>query len=219
MADLKLYFFPRACSGVTMTALDMAGLDYERQVVNIFEKEQKTPEYLKIHPGGQVPALVVDGKAVSENASILILLDEMAPGAGILPDTGDPVEKAGYRSDLIRCSAAIHPAMRQIRMPMRFTNDQAFDGIYADGTEKLTTMLDPIEARLATQPWFYGAQMSIIDVYLRWILRTAMSASFPMKTRPKLLDHSARVEAHPSYRAAMALEAEAEQAAGLVYPA
>ncbi|MEM9436750.1 MAG: glutathione S-transferase family protein [Pseudomonadota bacterium] len=217
MADLKLYFFPRACSGVTMTALDMAGFDYDRQVINIFKGEQKSPEYLAIHPGGQVPALVVDGKPVSENSSILMLLDQMAPEAGILPASDDPVEKASYRSDLIRCSASIHPAMRQIRMPMRFTKDTDFAGIYADGVEKLSMALDPIEARLTGQTWFYGEKMSIIDVYLRWILRTAMSAEFPMETRPNLLDHSARVEAHPSYQAAMALEAEAEKAAGLNY--
>ncbi|MEM6895982.1 MAG: glutathione S-transferase N-terminal domain-containing protein, partial [Pseudomonadota bacterium] len=69
---MKLYFFPRACSGVTMTALDMAGVEYDRQLINIFKGEQKTPDYLAINPSGAVPTLLVDGKPIYENASILI---------------------------------------------------------------------------------------------------------------------------------------------------
>lgn len=218
MSDMKLYFFPRACSGVTMTALDMAGVEYDRQLINIFKGEQKTPDYLAINPSGAVPTLLVDGKPIYENASILIYLDMLAPDAGILPSSDDPAVKARYRSDLVRCSATLHPMMRQIRMPMRFTSDAHFDGIYADGTAKLNAGLAPMEAQLTGKSFLYGDEMSIVDVYLRWIMRTAMSAGFPVEKFPAVASLLDRVDAHPAYQRVMAIEAAETEAAGLTFP-
>ncbi|MEM8842736.1 MAG: glutathione S-transferase family protein [Pseudomonadota bacterium] len=218
MSELKLYFFPRACSGVTMTALEMAGLDYGSEVVNIMKGEQKSPEYLRIHRSGKVPALVVDGVPVTENASILTMLDAMAPDAGILPKTDNPLEKAQQRSDLVWCSSTIHPMVRQIRMPMRFTTEAPFEGIKADGIAKFADVLSEIEERVADGKWFYGDQFSIVDVYLRWLALTAASAGFPLSDFPNTAAYVQRVSQQPAAQRAIAKEAAAVEEAGIVFP-
>ncbi|MEL6236870.1 MAG: glutathione S-transferase family protein [Pseudomonadota bacterium] len=218
MSELKLYFFPRACSGVTMTALELAGLDYATEIVNIMKGEQKSPEYQRIHRSGKVPALVVDGVPITENASILTMLDAMAPDAGILPKSDNPLEKAQQRSDLVWCSATIHPMVRQIRMPMRFTTEDAFDGIKADGTAKFAEALSEVEERVSGEKWFYGDQFSIVDVYLRWLVLTAASAGFPLADFPNTAALVQRVAQQPACQRALAKEMTAIEEAGIVFP-
>lgn len=41
-----------------MIVLEELGLEYESKELNMIEKEHKSPDYLKINPNGQVPALV-----------------------------------------------------------------------------------------------------------------------------------------------------------------
>ena len=40
------------------------------QLIDIFTGEQNSPEYRKLHRSAKVPALVVDGKPIAENATI-----------------------------------------------------------------------------------------------------------------------------------------------------
>ena len=101
---MKLFHFPRACSRVTMTALETAGFEYEDQVINIMKGEQKSPEYLAVHRSGKVPALQVDGNVITENASIIYYLHNKAPQAGLLPDVASDMEEAQQLSDLVWCS-------------------------------------------------------------------------------------------------------------------
>ncbi|MEM8729267.1 MAG: glutathione S-transferase family protein [Pseudomonadota bacterium] len=219
MADLKLYFFPRACSGVTMTALAMAGKDYDSELINIFTGAQKSPEYLKVNRNGKVPALMIDGEPVTENAAILMTLAEMFPDAGILPKADTTVERAQQRGDLVWCSAMMHPLARQMRMPIRFTNDDtSLEGVKSLGQTNLKAALQDVEARVADGKWFYGDQPSIIDVYLRWILGVAISAGFPIDEFPAVADLLKRVEALPAYREAKARETQAAEAADIKFP-
>ncbi|MEM9105352.1 MAG: glutathione S-transferase family protein [Pseudomonadota bacterium] len=217
MPELKLYFAPRACSRVTMTALIKTGLDFDTQVINIFKGEQYSPEYRKIHRSGKVPALVVDGVPVTENASILSYIDAIAPDAGVLPKTDSLLEKATQRSDLVWCSATIHPMVRQIRMPMRFTDGDTA-GVYAVGTKYLKDTLAGVEQRLSEGKWWYGDDWSIVDVYLNWCVMTAASADFPLHEFPAVAEHCKRVPELEPFQKAVKVEDHAMAEAGIVLP-
>ncbi len=55
---MKLYYMPSPNTRKVSIALEEMGLPYEIQIVNIFENEATTPEYLEICPNGRIPALV-----------------------------------------------------------------------------------------------------------------------------------------------------------------
>lgn len=202
---LKLYHCPFACSGVTMNALEEAGLDYDDQLVNIMKGEQKRPEYLAVHPDGKVPALAVDDQVVTENPSILMFLHGIAPDAKLLPDAESPMERARQASDLVWCSATVHPMVRQIRMPIRFTDGDP-SGVQAKGHEYLHGVCARVEERLDGNDWWYGADWSIVDVYLRWLMTTAASAGFEVQNYPNVVDLVERVQQRPSFQRAQARE-------------
>jgi len=43
------------------------GLDYEYVVIDFASGEMKTPEYMKIHPLGKIPAMEHDGEPIFES--------------------------------------------------------------------------------------------------------------------------------------------------------
>ena len=178
MTNLILYHCPRACSSVTMSALEEAELEYEDRVINIFAGENKTAEYLKIHPGGKVPAMQVDDRIITENAALLILIDSLKPEAGLLPSPKSAFEMASIYSDLIWVSGTVHPAVRQQRLPVRYTTGSDHQGIQERGVEYFHSIAQLISERLQGDRWWYGEKWSIVDAYLAWCCEIAKIAKF-----------------------------------------
>lgn len=218
MADIKLYFFPRACSGVALAGLVESGMPFETQLINIFKGEQYSPEYMKIHRAGKVPALVVDGVPVTENASIQMLLNDMSPDTELMPKTNDTVEKALQRSDLIWCSSTLHPFARMVRLPMRFSAKDP-KGVYEFGTKVLLQNMAEIEGRVTDGGWWYGANWSLVDVYINWCLTVATSNGFPLDDFPGVLDLMRRVQEIPAVTEARKIEQNAIDEHGIEFPA
>ena len=214
MPEFTLYHAPGACSRVTMNALEECGITYEDRIIDLPGGEQKTPTYLAINPRGKVPALLVDGTLLTENAAILMYLAALKPEAGLLPVTGSALDQATCHADLIWCSATLHPMVRQVRMPIRYTNTEDTTGIVAKGTEYLDNALPQIEARVSNDRWWYDDSWSILDVYVCWCYNTAASAGYALDAYPGLLAHRERVKARPSFKATMAREKAALKAAG-----
>src|SRR4029453_10602213 len=74
-AMLTLFYAPGACSMAAHIALEESGDKYEAKRMDLTKGEQKTPEYMKIHPLGRVPALKLDdGSPLTENTAILPFL-------------------------------------------------------------------------------------------------------------------------------------------------
>jgi glutathione S-transferase len=216
---MKLHYFPRACSMVTLNALIEAGLEYELNVVNIFSGEQKSPDYLKIHPGGKVPALQIEDRVLTENAAILLYLDSIAPDAELLPQSSDSFERAQFVSELIWCSSSFHPAIRQVRMAMRFTDGDP-SGVRAKGVEFSQAMFAQVEARVSKNDWWFGDTWSIVDVYINWCVMTAVSAEPSLLAPcPGIQAHLQRVHARSSFEKAMQVSMQIEEKAGIVFPA
>lgn len=213
---MKLFHFPRACSRVTMTALEEAGFEYEDQVINIMKGEQKSPEYLAVHRSGKVPALQVDGKVITENASIIYYLYNKAPQAGLLPVVESDVEKAQQLSDLVWCSGTVHPTMRQVRMPIRFTDGDP-SGVQEKGHELLAGIAQHVNDRVG-DGWWYGDAWSIVDAYLTWIFTTGASGGFDLSPYNNLNSLIEKVGGRDSYQRALARETAAQEAAGIQFP-
>lgn len=207
-AELKLFMFPGACSRVTMTALEEAGLRYETSFVNIMTLEQKSEAYRAVNPKAKVPALSIDGTIMTENAAILAFLDRQRPAAQLLPHGDDPVRDQQSLVDMLWCSSTLHIMARQIRNPARLSKGDT-EGVRADGMAKFADECDVIAARVAEGRWWYGAQWSIVDVYINWVYGVAEKGGFPLSKYPAIREHDARVRARPSSARAYARETAA----------
>ena len=83
---MKLYHFPPSTNSLKVRiALLEKGLEFESVFIDLTKKEQKDPEYLKIHPFGQVPALDDDGFVVYDSTVIIEYLEDEYPHPPLLP--------------------------------------------------------------------------------------------------------------------------------------
>src|SRR3989339_1958054 len=84
---IKLYHVPLSSnSRKVRIVLIEKGLDFERVQIDLSKKEQKSPEYLKIHPFGQVPAIDDDGFIVYDSTIINEYLEDEYPYPPLLPE-------------------------------------------------------------------------------------------------------------------------------------
>jgi maleylacetoacetate isomerase len=69
--------------------LNLKGIEVEYRPVDLLRSEQTTDAFRRIHPGAQVPVLLIDGLTLSQSVPILEYLDERFPERGVrlLPDT------------------------------------------------------------------------------------------------------------------------------------
>ena len=206
MDDIELYMFPGACTRVTMSALEEAGLSYREHMVNLRSYEQKSPAFLAVNPKGKVPMMRVGSVSMTENAAILSFIDHQHPGARLLPHSDDPAQEMQGLIDLIWCSGGLHPNVRQIRAPQRMTSGDVA-GVVADGKDKFTRECAMLDERLSGGRWWYGADWSIVDVYLNWLYGTAEKGGFDLSPYPNIVAHSERVRARPSFQTVLKREA------------
>lgn len=205
MTELTLYHLPGACSRVTMTALEQVGVPYDDMLVNLAKGQQHSPEYRAVNPRGKIPALVADGRLLGENGAILWWLHQTFPAAGLLPAATDRWSEAQILSDLFWISAGWHPAVRANMMPIRWTTGDPAP-VRDRGKELVKPLFDMLDARLASQPWWFGDSWSIVDVYAYWNYTTAEEGQYDLGGLDHIADHRRRVQEWPAFQRALARE-------------
>lgn len=218
MDTVVVYYAPQACSRVTLVALEEIGLSYEARSVDFSSKMQQADAYLSINPNAEVPALLIDGCVLTQNAAILYYLNSRYPDVDLLPNAGATAYVNGTLQDLVWCSVALHIARRQVLNPGRFSLGD-LDQVRARGLEYWRKLLAIIETRLSNSPWWYGERWSILDVYLNWgydtinlarehsIVDSSLIADFDFgRYYPAIAEHQKRVVNHPAFVRALARE-------------
>jgi len=205
MTSFKLYHLPGACSRVTMTALEQCGVEYEDHLVNLMRGEQHSPEFRAVNPRGKIPALIVDGQVLGENAAIQWWLHRAYPEAGLFPQTNDSWTEAKILSDLFWVSSGWHPSVRANMMPIRWTTGDPAP-VRARGKELVKPLFEQFDARVSDQEWWFGDVWSILDVYAYWNYTTAEEGEYDLSGLKNIAAHRARVEAWPAFQRALARE-------------
>jgi glutathione S-transferase len=158
---LTLYYAPGACSLASHIVLEESGEKYEAKRVDLAKGEQRTDAYLKIHPLGRVPALMLDnGDPLTENTAILPYLGKRF---GLWPK--DALADARALSLIGYFASSVHPAHAHISRPERYATDSAmFPNIQEQGRKTFYGFLKQIDGMLAGRQWF-SDQYSVLDPY------------------------------------------------------
>ena len=181
---LTLYYSPGACSLAPHVLLEELGLEFELRRVVVAERENFSPDYLRINPRGRVPTLAAGGELITEVPAILVYLASLRPEAGVLPPAGS-IALARALELAAWLSSTLHIAYAQLWRPERFLPDSADPAVLVDHARPLIERCcAEVETRLVG-PWAIGESWSIADAYLlpfyRWGNRIglAMSSDYP----------------------------------------
>jgi len=154
-----------ACKGcgsaIVEAAFALAELPYERVEID-YESPAGKAALLEHNPLAQVPTVIApDGLVLSESAALVQIIDELAPHAGLLPAAGDPLRRDALRW-LTFCVAAIYPTFTYGDNPAKWGAGEPLKAATNAHREALWRHLDGV----ARKPWFLGARMSALDIYI-----------------------------------------------------
>lgn len=106
---MKLYSYSRSTTSYRVrAALNLKGLQYDLEPVDLVGGAQRQADYLALNPGAGVPTLVLDdGTVLTQSLAILEYLDTVAPDPLLLPK--DPVLRAKVQAAAHTVALDIHP--------------------------------------------------------------------------------------------------------------
>jgi len=203
---LTLYYAAGACSLAAHIVLEESGEKYDARRVDLSKGEQRTPEYMKIHPLGRVPALLLDnGEPLTENTAILPYL-----GKRFKLWPADPVADARALSLIGFFASSVHPAHGHIGRPERYaTNKEAFPDIQATGKKSFHGYLEQIDAMYAKREWL-ADKYSVLDPYALVFYSWGLKRELPVAQMKSYTAAKDRMLARPAVK--KTLEAEGVKA-------
>ncbi|HET7008846.1 MAG TPA: glutathione S-transferase family protein [Candidatus Binatia bacterium] len=159
---IKLYTFPPSTnSRKVRIALIEKGLEFERISIDLTKREQKNPDYLKVHPFGQIPALDDEGFVVYDSTIINEYLEDEYPYPPLMPSDSEGRARARMMEDFR--DAHFNPyfvhIIQESRKPEGERDTQRIDNAKAE----ITKAFDRIEAELQGRDYLTGA-FSLADV-------------------------------------------------------
>lgn len=102
-----LYDYPKSSASYRVRiALNLANIEYERQVINLLDGANKSPDHLKRNPQGLVPVLDIDGHSFTQSLAIIEYLNATR-GLNLLPAA--PEERALILALAHMIAMDIHP--------------------------------------------------------------------------------------------------------------
>lgn len=114
---IELYTHPMSpCAQKVRITLAEKGLAWTKHHVDLQQKENLKPEYLKLNPLGVVPTLVDNGQAIIESSLICEYLDEQYPETQLRP--ADALLRSKIRYWMKHVDVKLHPSCGTIQWPM-----------------------------------------------------------------------------------------------------
>lgn len=196
-----LYYSPGVCSMSVHVALEEMGLDYKLHKVDLQKGEQRSLEYLKINPRGQVGALMTPDGLMSENAAMIIYLNDKH-GKDLIPQDG--YERAQALQWLMYANSTLHPAYSKGLFCKKNNADDALMKVACDGVQ---AQWDLVEQQLEESggPFLMGERFSAGDIYVAVIANWQFIPYLPA-FGPKTQEFLKAVTARPAYQASLVQE-------------
>ncbi len=212
--SVTFYTNPMSRGQIARWALEESGAIYETVLLD-YETTMKQEPYLSVNPMGKVPAIVHDGRVVTECAAICAYLADAFPDAGLAPL---PAERADYFRWLFFGAGPLEQAVTN--RAMGFAPTEAQHRMAGYGNYDLA--VDVLEKAVAAHPYIAGDRFTAADVYLgSQVIWGVAFGTLPK--RAAFEDYIGRLTGREAYQRAKAIDealiAEARATAGETAPA
>lgn len=169
MTPRELYFISGSppCWTV-MLALEVKGIDYRQRRLDNAKREQKSAEFLKVNPRGQVPVLTDGDLTVCETLAVLTYLDATNPDPPLFGRT--PTETARIWQAISECDGNLREPIGNISRPLFRGKGPEFAGQITEAAATVRDELSLLEARVSSDPWLAGENLSAADLTLYPVL-------------------------------------------------
>ncbi len=189
MTDLTFYTNPMSRGRIARWMLEEVGQPYET-VALTYADTMKGDAYLAVNPMGKVPAIVHDGRVVTECAAICAYLADAFPDAGLAPPTPD---RADYW--LFFAAGPLEAAATERARGIVVTPEQS----RMVGYGSFDTVIDALDGALQDREYIAGDRFTAADLYVGSHLMWGSQFGWLPK-RAAFGAYIARLAERPAYR-------------------
>ena len=178
-------------------ALNLKGLDYQSQSINLLQGEESGADYLQHNPQGLVPSLQLDnGLVLHQSLAICEYLEETYPEPALLP--ADPAARAQVRafSQVIACD--IHPlnnlrVLKYLKADLGVTEETKLIW-YHHWVKEGFGALEALMQRQTQSTYCFGESPNLADICLVAQMFNARRFECDVSPYPRLIDIVERCE-------------------------
>jgi len=193
---LKLYHAAGTRADRIKALLDELGVDWELVSLDLAQGENKTPQYLEIHPHGWVPALRDGDVTLFETAAICLYLADRDPANRLAPEPSSP-ERAPYYQWMIYAVATLEPAIADVYLQVIKPEAERDAAVLASGQERFAASAEVLTKALSG-PYLLASGFSAADVLIGHMLIWADAMGL-LAGRETLQAYAARIRARPAF--------------------
>ncbi|HEX8705294.1 MAG TPA: glutathione S-transferase family protein [Myxococcaceae bacterium] len=194
---MKLYYWAGTRAVRPRWLLEELAVPYE--LVRLDPGKEQSKDYLRIHPHGQVPALV-DGEAtVHESCAICLYAADKFIERGLAPMHGT-ARRAEYYKWMVYAVAPTDPPLYAVWRSRQAGGEAATINL-KDALESVSRWSGVLEGVLSERPFFLGESFSAVDVMLGSGVIWARSLEM-LQDRPRLNAYAERLMERPAYKRA-----------------
>ena len=194
--ELTLYYQPGSRAQRVRWALEELGLEYRLQHIDLHKGEGKSPDYLAIHPLGQLPALRVNDEVMIESGAIVQWLAEAYPDRGLAPAHDSPQRREFLQWMYFSVTSLEWPAWEIVLHQKILPENLAVKEIIPFAKKKLESIFKTLEQSLGGRDYILDYGFSAADIMLGYIL---MWFKAELDAYPALLSYVERLQQRPAY--------------------
>jgi glutathione S-transferase len=198
---MKIHHAPNSRSVRAVWLFNELNLPYELEVYPLGDKSMRTPEYLKVHPMGRVPALEDGELTIFESGAIVQYVLEKYGNGKMLPTTSSP-NYPNYLQWLHYAEGMIMPQINIIVVETIFLPEERRNQTNVDrATKLLTRMLTAIDLHMQDREFLAG-EFSGADIMTGHACIVSGRLGADISDKPHVSAYIERLESRPALKTA-----------------
>lgn len=196
-AAIQFYTNPKSRGQIARWALHEANATYDQHLLD-YATDMRSDAYLAINPMAKVPAIVHNGRVVTECAAICAYLADAFPEAGL---TSNEAERADYYRWFFFAAGPVEAAVSN--KAAGFSPTEAQGRMFGYGSYERT--IDTLDKALAGRDYICGSRFTAADIYVG--AQVIWGTSFSTIPRTPAFDaYAGRLRERSAYRDAKAID-------------
>ena len=200
MTDLKFYTNPQSRGQIVRWMLEEVGQPYDTEILT-YDGTLKGDAYRAINPMQKIPAIVHDGKVVTEVAAICLYLADAFPDAGLAPP---PAERADYYRWTLFASGPVEAAFTNKSAGWEPTPER--ERMFGFGN--FDRAVDTLEGAVTGKRFIAGDKFSAADIVIGSQIGFMLMFKL-LEPRPAFTSYIASVTDRDAYRRGKQLDEQA----------
>ena len=200
---MKIHHAPNSRSVRALWLFNELDLPYELEIYPLGDKSMRTPEYLKVHPLGRVPAVEDGDLTIFESGAIVqYVLNKYGDGA-MVPTSSSP-DYPTYLQWLHYAEGMIMPQINIIVVETIFLPEERRNQTNVDrATKLLTRMLTAVDMHMQDRKFLAG-EFSGADIMTGHACIVSGRLGADISDKPNVAAYIDRLEARPALQKAWA---------------